>query len=79
MQAFSRNKGTKEVEVFSPKSVEETAEIINYLREKPAIISISNSPKKQRQRIVDVLCGASYALDMAVCKLDKETFIIVKK
>ena len=79
MKAFSREKGTKDVKVFSPKTTGETAEIINYLRENPLILSLETTPKKHKQRIVDVVCGASYALNLAVCKLDKETFIIVKK
>ena len=79
MQAFINDKGTKDVKVFSPNLVSETAEIITYLKENPAIISLANTPKKTKQRIVDVVCGAGFALDMAVCKLDKETLIIVKK
>ena len=79
MQAFINDKGTKDVKVFSPNLVSETAEIITYLKENPAIISLANTPKKVKQRIVDVICGAGFALDMAVCKLDKETLIIVKK
>ncbi|MBR6737007.1 MAG: cell division protein SepF [Clostridia bacterium] len=74
-----KNKGTKDVKVFSPKKTAETAEIITYLKENPAIITLATTPKKERQRIVDVLGGASFALNMAICPLDKENFIIVKK
>ena len=72
-------KGTEDIKVFTPQTTEDCAFIIDYLRGSPAIISFKNAPTKLVQRIIDVLCGAAYALHLGVCMLDKENMIIVEK
>ena len=73
------NLGTKDVKVFSPTCTDDCLEIINYLRENPAIINFENVNIKLKQRIIDVLCGGATALSMGVCLVDKNNLLIIKK
>ena len=72
-------KGTEDIKVFTPQTTEDCSIIIDYLRGNPAIINFKNAPQKLVQRLIDVLCGAAYALHLGVCVLDKENLIIVEK
>ena len=71
--------GTKDIKTFSPLSTEDCFEIINYVKENPALISLNSSDKAVKQRIIDVLCGAVTALEMGMCIVDKNNILIVKK
>ena len=71
--------GTKDVRVFTPSCTEDCLEIINYLRENPAIINFNSVNVKVKQRIIDVLCGSATALYMGVCMVDKNNLLIIKK
>ncbi len=79
MSALQENNGTKDVRVFTPTSTEDCFEIITFLRENPAIINFNGLSAKLKQRIIDVLCGASTALSMGVCMVDKNNLLIIKK
>ncbi|MBR2322504.1 MAG: cell division protein SepF [Clostridia bacterium] len=79
MSALQENNGTKDVRVFTPTSTEDCFEIIIFLRENPAIINFNGLNAKLKQRIIDVLCGASTALSMGVCMVDKNNLLIIKK
>lgn len=79
MKAPLIEKGTEDIKVFAPETTEDCSQIIDYLRKSPAIINFKNSPEKIVQRLIDVLCGAAYALHLGVCILDKENLIIVEK
>ncbi len=71
--------GTKDVEVFTPDCTDDCYEIINFLKENPAIINFEKASAKLKQRLIDVLCGAATALDMGVCLVDKNNLLIIKK
>ena len=79
MTALYDNKGTNDVKVFTPLSTDDCLEIINYLKNYPAIINFQAVTPKLKQRIIDVLCGASTALSMGVCLVDKNNLLIIKK
>ena len=79
MSAFIENNGTKDVRVFTPKCTEDCYEIIGFMRENPAIINFDKINPQLKQRIIDVLCGASTALSMGVCLVDKNNLLIIKK
>ena len=79
MKPLTINKGTKDVEVFTPINTDDCLEIINFLKDNPAIISFEKTNLKTRQRIIDVLCGAATALSMGVCLVDKNNLLIIKK
>ena len=71
--------GTKDVKVFTPTCTEDCLEIIYYLKENPAHVCFEKVNDKIKQRIIDVLCGASTALSMGVCLIDKNNLLIIKK
>ncbi|MBE5743254.1 MAG: cell division protein SepF [Clostridiales bacterium] len=67
------------VKTFTPSSTEDCFEIIIYLKENPALISLKQANKAVKQRIIDVLCGAATAYQMGVCMVDKNNILIIKK
>ena len=69
----------KDVKIFSPLGTEDCLEIINYVKENPALVSLNSTDKAVKQRIIDVLCGACTALSLGLCLLDKNNILIVKK
>lgn len=79
MISKSGDLGTNEVKVFTPASTEDCLEIINYIINNPAIVCFERVNEKLKQRIIDVMCGASTALNMGVCLVDKNNLLIVKK
>ena len=79
MKVPSQNSSAKDVKVFTPKCTEDCLEIINYMRENPAIVNFNKINPKLKQRLIDVLCGASTALLMGVCLIDKNNLLIIKK
>ena len=79
MNTVCQTNGTKDVKVFTPTCTDDCLEIINYLRENPAIVNFNGTNAKLKQRIIDVLCGASTALYMGVCLVDKNNLLIIKK
>ena len=79
MHNFTAKNGTEELKVFTPKSTEETEEIILYLKSNSAMVRLDKLRGGLKQRVVDVLSGASFVLDMALCLIDKNVLLIVKK
>jgi hypothetical protein len=71
--------GGNSVKTFTANGTEDCLKIINYIKEKPAHIEIISSDKAVKQRIIDVLCGASVALDLGLCMIDKNNILIIKK
>lgn len=69
----------KSVKTFTPTGTEDCFEIINYLRGKPAIINLNATDKAVKQRVIDVLCGASTALELGMCMIDRNNILIIKK
>lgn len=70
-------KGT-EVMRFCPKKAEETENIINHVKSAPAIVNLSLCRGDNAQRVLDVLCGAVYALNKKICPLDKDNYLIIE-
>ena len=70
---------SESVKIFTPTVTEDCLTIINYLRENPAMINLKSTNKAVKQRIIDVLCGASFALNLGMCVVDKNNILIVKK
>ena len=71
--------GAKDIKTFSPSSTEDCLKIINYIKSNPALIYINPTDKAEKQRIIDILCGAVTALSLGICPLDKNNFLILKK
>ena len=71
-------KGTKEIKTFCPCKPSQAEEIILYTKSQPAIISLSMANPVNAQRILDVLCGAVFALNLKICPLDNENYLITQ-
>ncbi len=67
------------VKAFYPRSLNEVEEIINYLKTNPLILSLVNLKNTDKQRALDLVCGACYSLNKNVCKLDKNNFLFIEK
>ena len=72
-------KGTKDIKTFAPKTANQTEEIISYIKTKPCIVTLANSNKNHAQRIIDILLGASVALNIKICVLDNENYLFTKE
>ena len=69
----------KEIKTFTPSSINEVEEIIEYLKISPLILNISYLKANEVQRVLDVLTGAICVLDKKVCVLDKENYLFLDK
>ena len=79
MLNLKNNKGTKEIKNFIANDLSNIEEILNYIKQYPAIICLNNCKQHLKQRIIDIITGAIYVLDKKVCPLDKDNYLIIKK
>lgn len=71
--------GAKDIITFAPKKASETETIIQSIKTKPCIVTLTNCNAKQAQRIIDILLGASVALNVKICVLDNENYLFTKE
>ena len=76
---FESLKGTKDIRVFTPLSLNEIEEVIEYLKYKPIILNLSKLKPDKKQRFLDLISGAIIVLDKNVCILDKDNYLFIKK
>ena len=76
---YLAEKGAKDIITFAPKKASETEEIIQSIKTKPTIVTLTNCNDKQAQRIIDILLGASVALNVKICVLDNENYLFTKE
>ena len=76
---LSSKQTTKDIKNFIVTDLTNIEEIIDYIKDNPAIINVSYTKKHLTQRVLDVLVGAVYAYKISICPLDKENYLIVKK
>jgi len=68
------NKGP--VSVFSPTSYDDVETIISSIKQgKTAIVHLTELKKETAVRVLDMLCGAIYALDGGVYEMQKNIFM----
>lgn len=79
MQDLNKTKGTKEIKNFIVTDLSNIEEILNYIKQNPAIICLSSCKQYLKQRVIDIITGAIYVLDKNVCPLDKDNYLIIKK
>ena len=79
MLNLKNNKGTKEIKNFIVNDLSNIEEILNYIKQYPAIICLNNCKQHLKQRIIDIITGAIYVFDKKVCPLDKDNYLIIKK
>ena len=76
---FIAEKGTKEVKTFAPKIASDTEEIILHIKNAPCIVTLTNCKATHRQRVIDILLGASVALGVKICVLDGDNYLFTKE
>ena len=69
-----------QVVISYPESVEEAGMICDYVKgNKTVVVNLENVQHEMSQRIVDFLCGASYALEGDIQNVSKKIFLIAPK
>ena len=79
MKELTAKQGTKDIKNFIITDLSSIEEIIDYIKDNPAIINVGYTKKRITQRVIDILVGAVYAYKINICPLDKENYLIVKK
>lgn len=70
------SKGALEVKVVEPRSFEDAATIVQYLRDdKTIVLNLHLLDKEQSQRTIDFICGAAHALDGKPQKVGDLVFV----
>lgn len=74
--AFEQNMGKGPVSVFSPSSYSDVETIITAIKQgKTAIVHLTELKTETAIRVLDMLCGAIYALDGGVYEMQKNIFM----
>lgn len=69
-------KGGHEVKVVEPRSFDDAATIVQYLRDRKTIVlNLHLLDKEQSQRTIDFVCGAAHALDGKPQKVGDLVFV----
>lgn len=71
--------GTKDIKTVYPKTLTDVEAVIDDIKRNEILISIATLKQKDKQRFLDVLCGACYALNKGICPISKEIYLIVNK
>lgn len=69
--------GNAGIKIFQPNSFEDVADVIDILiMGKPAIVNLKELKDSTAQRVLDILCGAIYALKGGLCELETNIYVI---
>lgn len=69
--------GRPGVNIYYPKSYDDVREIIDLLIVgKQAVINLNDLQEETAQRVIDLLCGAVYALKGGLCEIETNIFVI---
>ncbi|MBQ7407798.1 MAG: cell division protein SepF [Clostridia bacterium] len=73
----AENSSNSSIKVFYPRSFEDVSEIIDMLiMGKPAIVNLKEIKENTAQRVLDILCGAVYALKGGLCELEGNIYVL---
>ncbi len=65
------------IKIFQPNSFEDVADIIDVLiMGKPVIVNLKELKDSTAQRVLDILCGAIYALKGGLCELENNIYVV---
>ena len=68
---------TPGIKIFQPNSFEDVADIIDVLNMgKPVIVNLKDLKDSTAQRVLDILCGAIYALKGGLCELETNIYVL---
>lgn len=69
--------GRPGVNIYYPKSYDDVREIIDLLTVgKQAVVNLNDLKEETAQRVIDLLCGAVYALKGGLCEIENNIFVI---
>lgn len=69
--------GRPGVNVYYPKSFADVEEIIDLLTVgKQIVVNLKDVKEATAQRVIDILCGAIYALKGGLCEIENNIFVI---
>ena len=75
-QSAGNNPGSS-IKIFIPESFDDIADIIDFIiMGKPAIVHMKDLKDSTAQRVLDILCGAIYALKGGLCELEPNIYVI---
>lgn len=73
----AENNSASGIKIFYPRSFEDVSDIIDSLiMGKPAIVNLKEIKETTAQRVLDILCGAVYALKGGLCELETNIYVI---
>ena len=65
------------IKIFQPNSFDDVADIIDVLNMgKPVIVNLKDLKDSTAQRVLDILCGAIYALKGGLCELETNIYVL---
>lgn len=77
---FNQTAGTNSapgIKIFQPNSFEDVADVIDVLNMgKPVIVNLKELKDSTAQRVLDILCGAIYALKGGLCELETNIYVL---
>ena len=73
----AENNSAGGIKIFYPRSFDDVSDIIDSLiMGKPAIVNLKEIKETTAQRVLDIICGAVYALKGGLCELETNIFVI---
>ena len=65
------------IKIFYPNCFEDVADVIDVLNMgKPVIVNLKEIKDSTAQRVLDILCGAIYALKGGLCELESNIYVL---
>jgi len=69
--------GRPGVNIYYPKSYDDVKEIIDLLIVgKQAVVNLNDLKEETAQRVIDLLCGAVYAIKGGLCEIENNIFVV---
>lgn len=76
-QDAAENPSDGGIKIFYPRSFDDVSEIIDILiMGKPAIANLKDIKEATAQRVLDILCGAIYALKGGLCEMEGNIYVL---
>lgn len=73
----AENNANSGIKIFYPRSFEDVSDVIDSLiMGKPAIVNLKEIKESTAQRVLDIICGAVYALKGGLCELESNIYVI---
>ncbi|MBO5850719.1 MAG: cell division protein SepF [Clostridia bacterium] len=71
--------GTKDITPYYPRSLGDVEEVLSALKQSEIIVDITHIKSRDKQRFLDLLCGACFCLNKGICTLKTNVYLIIDK